>query len=310
MPRHGSPPLSSVGTETEAPEPLRVVKAASGVKKFVTNRLAKISSIFQQERPDTGHQVYLAETDEKHADSWEKGLDGCWIRHHRVPRRDPFVPSGAPDGPPLADLEEQRVTERSFPDGTSDRLQDRWRTDVQLVDDVSLWRGKTIFYTKTVQPKTGPSTPVDQNHTPATGKPRQEPRSTPKKGRLRKLLEICSFILGMCQAAINSDNTNWHALTPMSIEQGFDLLTQSGRDAAEKYIKTEKPDLIIGEWMCDPFSSWQHVNMGKGELTAEKILEKRRTHGKLVDWIAKIERWQRTVNKRHWPGEQPEKCGS
>ena len=126
MPSHGSQPTGSVGTETDTPVPHRVVKAAAGVKKLLTNRLSRLSSIFLKERPDPEHQVYLAETDEEHADSWEQGQDGCWIRHHAVPRRDPFTPTGAPDGPPLADLEEGRITERMFPDCTVDRLQDRW----------------------------------------------------------------------------------------------------------------------------------------------------------------------------------------
>ena len=53
----------------------------------------------------------------------------------------------------------------------------------------------------------------------------------------------------------------------------------------------------------------QNVNIGKGGLTAEKILEKRKSQSKLVEWIAKQERWQRTRHA-HWLGEQPERCGS
>ena len=154
---------------TETPTPNRVVKAASGIKKFLTGRLSRLNTIFQKEKPDTQKQVYLAETDQKHADSWEDMKDGRWIRHHRVPRRDAFTPSGTSDGPPLTDLEDTRVTERDFPDGTTDRLEDRWRTDVQLVDDVSLWRGRTVFYIKHTpdQVKRQPSIPVNRNHTPA-----------------------------------------------------------------------------------------------------------------------------------------------
>ena len=91
---------------TETPTPNRVVKAASGIKKFLTGRLSRLNSIFQKEKPDTQKPVYLAETDQKHADSWEDMKDGRWIRHHRVPRRDAFTPSGSSDGPPLADLED------------------------------------------------------------------------------------------------------------------------------------------------------------------------------------------------------------
>ena len=74
----------------------------------------------------------------------------------------------------------------------------------------------------------------------------------------------------MSAEAVNSKGCDWKALTPLSIEQGFDLLTQAGRDAAEKVLRTEKPDLIVGEWMCDPFSQMQHMNISKGGLTAKK----------------------------------------
>ena len=62
--------------------------------------------------------------------------------------------------------------------------------------------------------------------------------------------------------------------------------------------------------MCDPFSQMQNINLSKGGLIAQNVLEKRQTHSKLVNWIAKQERWQRTVNKSHWLDEQRETCGS
>ena len=62
--------------------------------------------------------------------------------------------------------------------------------------------------------------------------------------------------------------------------------------------------------MCDPYSTMQNNNLAKGGLTEARILDMRKSHAKLVDWIAKQERWQREVNKGHWLGEQPEKCGS
>ena len=75
----------------------------------------------------------------------------------------------------------------------------------------------------------------------------------------------------MSAAAVDSKGCDWQALTPLSIEQGYNLLTQEGRDRAEKVLRIEKPDLIVGEWMCDPFSQMQNSNIGKGGLTAEHI---------------------------------------
>ena len=89
----------------------------------------------------------------------------------------------------------------------------------------------------------------------------------------------------------------WKACTPVSIEHGYDLLTRSGRQRAEAYIKEQKPDLIVGEWMCSPFSALQRTKVAKGGDLADRILKDQREHAKVSAWIAKIERWQRTQNK-------------
>jgi hypothetical protein len=83
-----------------------------------------------------------------------------------------------------------------------------------------------------------------------------------------------------------------------------------GRLKAEDYLRREKPDLIIGEWMCGPFSQFQNINMAKGPDWMSKILELRKAHMKVSAWIARQERWQRLENKGHWIGEQPARCGS
>ena len=228
-----------------------MVKAASGLKKFLTNRLSKLNTILHRDRDDSGQKVYLVEEEPKHPDSWEDMGDGRWIRHHNVPRRDPFTPSGIPGGPKLEELEDVRLTERKFPDGTDDRLEDRWRTDIHFTDDISLWRGRSIFFVKGTREL---DRPVDQTHAPTT-KPLSTPRTVAGgKGRVRKIVEICSFTLAMTAAALSSATMAWEAMTPISIEQGFNLLTDSGRSRAEQYLRKEKPDLIVAEWMCDPFS--------------------------------------------------------
>ena len=143
------------------------MKAAGGVKKFLTQRLSKLNSILQRNEPvKDAHPTYHIEDDPKHPDSWEYAGDGSWIRHHAVARRDPFVPTGSSDGPNLEELDDTRLTERHFPDGSEDRLLDQWRTSVPLEDEVNLWRGRTIFYVKGRKPE--PT--MDQNHTPTTSK--------------------------------------------------------------------------------------------------------------------------------------------
>ena len=113
----------------EAETPNRVVKAAAGIKKFLSQRLSKLNSILQRSDPKEDEQpAYNIEDDTKHPASWENAGDGKWIRHHAVARRDAFVPIGSSDGPALEDLDDSRLTERVFPDGKEDRFLDQWRT--------------------------------------------------------------------------------------------------------------------------------------------------------------------------------------
>ena len=93
----------------EAPEPTRIIKAAGGIKKFVTNRLKRLSEILTRENPGKDSEpVYLTETEDRHPDSWEEKEDGRWIRHHKVARRDPFTPVNCPGGRIVEDLTEDR----------------------------------------------------------------------------------------------------------------------------------------------------------------------------------------------------------
>ena len=87
-------------------------------------------------------------------------------------------------------------------------------------------------------------------------------------------------------------------------------MTKSGRKKADKYLESEKPDLIVAEWMYSPFSSTQNFNLGKGGALRDRILKEQRKHKKVNIWIAEKEKWQREVNKGEWLGEQPATCGS
>ena len=196
-----------------------------------------------------------------------------WIRHHKRPRNDLYVPNANEAGPPFGELLGMRITLKQYPNGETKRIEDDQKTANLTVDDgdPDVWRGRTIFFVKKAPP---PSPTLNL-----------QPSS--RKGPVRKIVEICSFTLMMTSVALTSLTGNWQAMTPISIEQGFDLLTVAGRNKADDYLHTEKPDLIVAEWMCDPFCQIQDVNIAKGCITAERILEKRQTHTKLVDWIAK-----------------------
>ena len=81
----------------------------------------------------------------------------------------------------------------------------------------------------------------------------------------RKILEICTWTMMITTVALEKSGM-WKACTPVSIEHGYDILTASGRKHAEDCIYSEEPDMIVGEWMCGPFSSMQNTNLGKSWL--------------------------------------------
>ena len=93
--------------------------------------------------------------------------------------------------------------------------------------------------------------------------------------KVRKIMEIRTWTMMISTLALEMPNGKWQVCTPVSIEHGYDVLTESGRRKAEKYIHHEKPDLIVGEWMCSPFSSLQHINMSNGTELRNKILTER-----------------------------------
>lgn len=165
----------------------------------------------------------LVESDDKHLDISEH-VDGTWIRHHNAPRSNLFSSKGVQGGPEFIILMETRLTERCFPDGAVGSLTDNWRSDdFDVEQDASLWRGRTMFYSQ--QQEAPPPQPKEALHSQV--KP-------PKlDGRIRKLVEICSLTVMMIASALASTSFNWTAMTSISIEQGFDLLTPKGRDDAE-----------------------------------------------------------------------------
>ena len=60
-------------------------------------------------------------------------------------------------------------------------------------------------------------------------------------------------------------------MDPITLETGFDLLTESGGQKAFKHLVTVDPDVIVGERMCDPFSQMQNINKYKSRLLFQKL---------------------------------------
>ena len=116
------------------------------------------------------------------------------------------------------------------------------------------------------------------------------------------MVEICTKTMNLSIRA--GKRKCWKAFPPITIETGYDLLTKRGRDDAFAKLQTILPDLIVAEWMCDPWSNIQNINLAKGGDTAQKILDKREIHSHLLQWFAKVEQWQRKRGA-HWLAEKP-----
>ena len=86
-----------------------------------------------------------------HADRWN--LEGQnLVRLHKRPRKTLFVPTGTKDMPVNVDeLAEQRITEVTYADGTTQVLEDNWVTSEDptcVLDGSQTWTGKTLFKLK------------------------------------------------------------------------------------------------------------------------------------------------------------------
>ena len=56
-----------------------------------------------------------------------------------------------------------------------------------------------------------------------------------------------------------NDLPAWLGLAPISIETGYDLLTQDGVRRAKNKILYEEPDLLVLAFPCAPWSVLQHL---------------------------------------------------
>ena len=99
--------------------------------------------------------------------------------------------------------------------------------------------------------------------------------------RVRKVMEICTWTMMISSLAVERDPEHWKVCRPITIETGFNLLKKSGRKKADKHLEKEKPDLIVAEWMCSPFSSTQNMNLGKGGDIRDRILREQSKHKKV-----------------------------
>ena len=81
-------------------------------------------------------------------DYWRaRGAGGCWTRVHATPRRSLFTPCRVPRGPARPDLlDELRVTEGTYADGSNFKIIDGWRQGGRahrVLDQP--WTGITTF---------------------------------------------------------------------------------------------------------------------------------------------------------------------
>ena len=91
--------------------------------------------------------------------------------------------------------------------------------------------------------------------------------------KTRKLIEICTYTMNMSKAAQQSKTGSWIALTPISIETGFDLLTCMGRLKAENYLRRENlisllENGCVGLSVSSRTSIWRRAQNGWQEYSS------------------------------------------
>ena len=141
-----------------------------------------------------------------------------------------------------------------------------WWTEPQDIYDAFVSVGGTGHYAD------GGSQPSQKRHKtahfPAVSHTPDPPPMAQCKGYGRKIIEICTLTMRLTTRA---RNRGWHGLDPITLETGFDLLTESGRQKAFRHLVNVDPDVIVGEWMCDPFSQMQNINRCKSRILALKL---------------------------------------
>ncbi len=105
----------------------------------------------------------------------------------------------------------------------------------------------------------------------------------------RSMVEVCTKTACLTKAA---QERGWKTFSPITIETGFDLLTECGRQLAWRRLMQDKPDVIVFEFMCDPWSLIQNVNIAKSEDFAQRLRTERIRHLAMLRWVGRVQQWQ------------------
>ena len=106
------------------------------------------------------------------------------------------------------------------------------------------------------------------------------------------IMELCTKTERVTQEAVHR---GWKTFSPITIETGYDLTTPEGIKQGWEQLYKTRPDVVVIAWPCNPWSSWQHINLAKAEgdkARLEKILKVRRAHRKLTKFCSEVMKWQ------------------
>ncbi len=98
------------------------------------------------------------------------------------------------------------------------------------------------------------------------------------------IVQICANTARLSETA----STRGWKIFLITIETGFDLLTDRGRQLAWKRLVKGKPDVIVFEFMCDPWSVMQNVSLAKSEDFAAQLRAIRVRHLAMLRWISRV----------------------
>jgi hypothetical protein len=118
-----------------------------------------------------------------------------------------------------------------------------------------------------------------------------------RRCRALSFLEVCTWTLALSTAA---RQRGWEVWEPISLEPGFDLLTQHGHKEAFEYVQHVRPSVLAFAWPCTWWSPLQNLNEDEGAFL--QMLEKHRCM--MLPFVHRLALFQQQCG-HHFFGENP-----
>ena len=114
-------------------------------------------------------------------------------------------------------------------------------------------------------------------------------------------LEVCTWTLTLSAVA---RSRGWEVWEPISLETGFNLLTEAGQREAFEYIQHAQPSMLAFAWPCTYWSCLQNLNVGKRKDEATYRKERERHRTMMLPFVRRCALFQ-LERGNHFFGENP-----